>query len=101
MPDLFIDDAVYDQLVDALAPPSWQSAARALAGAGVEPRPELLAAVVAAGLEPCPVTGDFDRDAIMRALGEVGEVWPESILPDVTRATIEHLRLQDAALAAA
>ncbi|HVI28099.1 hypothetical protein [Hansschlegelia sp.] len=101
MPDLFIDDVAFDRLVEALSRPSWQGAARALSAAGVEPRAELITAVVAAGLEPCIVTGGVDRNAIMRALGDVGGVWPESILPDVTRATIEHMRRQDAAMAAA
>ena len=30
-------------------------------------------------LEPCPVTGEVGPDQIKIALGEVADIWPESI----------------------
>lgn len=41
-------------------------------------------------IEPCPVTGMIRRDQIIMAIGEAGNVWPESILPDVICAGLEH-----------
>lgn len=41
-------------------------------------------------IDPCPVTGMIRHDQIIMAIGEAGNVWPESILPDAIAAQIEH-----------
>jgi hypothetical protein len=41
-----------------------------------------LVAALAKPLPACPVTGTPDAEAIKLRLGEVGNIWPASILPD-------------------
>lgn len=36
-------------------------------------------------LQPDPFTGRIERDQIVTALGEIGDVWPKAIIPDVAR----------------
>lgn len=38
-----------------------------------------------AAIRPCPFAGRVTRDQIVVALGEHGDIWPLSILPDVIR----------------
>jgi hypothetical protein len=44
------------------------------------------AAEAIAGLEPCPVHGDITADQVKIAIGEAGNIWPESIRGDADRA---------------
>lgn len=37
-----------------------------------------------AALEPCPFEGVVTADQIKEALGEIGDIWPESIRGDET-----------------
>lgn len=53
----YLDDSTYHRLVDALSQ-----------------------------LQPDPFTGRIDRDEIVTALGEIGDLWPAAIIPDVARA---------------
>lgn len=39
-----------------------------------------------ANLKPCPFEGRITADQIKIALGELGDVWPASILPDVLQS---------------
>jgi hypothetical protein len=41
--------------------------------------------------EPCPVTGMVTDNEIKVILGEIGDIWPESIQADVTAATAADL----------
>lgn len=41
------------------------------------------AADAIADLEPCPFAGKITRDQILMTMGEHGDMWPVSILPDV------------------
>lgn len=34
-------------------------------------------------IEPCPVTGGYDRDAVAMVLAEVAEIYPCAIIDDV------------------
>lgn len=38
-----------------------------------------------AALEPCPFTGRVTADQIKVVLGEKGNIWPASILPDALK----------------
>jgi len=38
---------------------------------------------------PCPVTGKVTEDEIKVILGEIGDIWPESIQADVAAASAE------------
>ena len=46
---------------------------------------ETYAALVAALVDPIPAPGCDRRDAVIEALGEIGDVWPASIIPDVLK----------------
>jgi hypothetical protein len=39
-----------------------------------------------AALEPCPFRGRITTDQVKIVLGEVGNIWPESIRSDADRA---------------
>ncbi|WP_316394949.1 hypothetical protein [Bradyrhizobium sp. 33ap4] len=43
-----------------------------------------------ADLDPCPVTGEMTDDQVKVALGEHGNVWPQSIYAHVLAADWEH-----------
>lgn len=96
----YLSDEAYDALVARVACGSWLDIRAALVGAGLDPSPDLVDACAAAALFPSPITGGVDRDAIMVALGLVGNVWPASILPDVVREHVDHLRRQERKAAA-
>jgi hypothetical protein len=40
-------------------------------------------------VQPCPVTGEVTDNEIKVILGEIGDIWPESILADVASASAE------------
>jgi hypothetical protein len=42
-----------------------------------------------AAIRPCPFAGRVTRDQIIVALGEHGDVWPSSILPELIRDSAE------------
>lgn len=48
-----------------------------------------LAAERIANLAPCPFAGRLTPDQVVLALGEFGDIWPESIRADVNRANNE------------
>ena len=45
------------------------------------------AANAIADLAPCPFAGCATPDQIIAALGEFGDIWPETIQPDLIRET--------------
>jgi hypothetical protein len=47
------------------------------------------AADAIASLAPCPFAGRVTRDQVLTALGEFGDIWPESIRADVIHAQHE------------
>jgi hypothetical protein len=47
------------------------------------------AANAIANLEPCPFAGRITPEQIIAALGEFGDIWPESIRPDLIRCVVE------------
>lgn len=53
--------------------------------------PKTYAALVEAllHLDPDPVTGEPTADAIKTALGEIGDLWPASVIPEVLKHSPE------------
>jgi hypothetical protein len=93
--EIYLGNDLYRALVERLVPVAGTGnpeSIKAMLGPLAKPRLEILA-VHLAHLESCPFRGEITEDQIKRALGEVGDMWPNSIRSHVMVAELESMQL--------